>query len=125
MESQTAGTEKTQALGSDMDSSSMGSAADPEEIKASGGFRNLRLLLDKVRQSQKPVASRRELSRDKSKSLFLLVGAHGHTQEAGYVPGYKWANLLCEPTQFSRHPEAQNCFAFCKPTTERHFGTGA
>jgi hypothetical protein len=74
MESQTAGTEKTQALKSDMDNSSVGSAADPEEITSSGGFKNLRLLLDKVRQNQKPVASRRELSRDKSKSLFLLVG---------------------------------------------------
>ena len=74
MESQTAGTEKTQALRSDMDNSSVGSAADPEEITSSGGFKNLRLLLDKVRQNQKPAVSRRELSRDKSKSLFLLVG---------------------------------------------------
>src|SRR5581483_302071 len=74
MESQTAGTEKTQALGSDMDNSSVGSAADPEEITSSGGLKNLRLLLDKVRQNQKPAVSRRELSRDKSKSLFLLVG---------------------------------------------------
>jgi hypothetical protein len=74
MESRTAGTEKTQALGPDVDNSSIGSAADPEEMAGSGGFKNLRSLLDKVRQNQKPVASRRELSRDKSKSLFLLVG---------------------------------------------------
>lgn len=75
MESQTSGTEKTQALPSDMDNSSVGSgAADAEEVTAPGGFKSLHLLLDKVRQNQKPVASRRELSRDKSKSLFLLVG---------------------------------------------------
>ena len=74
MESQTARTEKTQALGSDMDNSPVGSVADPEEITGSGGFKNLRSLLDKIRQNQKPAVSRRELSRDKSKSLFLLVG---------------------------------------------------
>jgi hypothetical protein len=41
------------------------------------------------------------------------------------VPGHKRANLSCEPTQFSGHPEAQNCFAFCEPTSERHFGVEA
>ena len=75
MESQTARSEKTQALPSDMDNPSDASgSADAEAMTGPGGFKGLRLLLDKVRQNQKPVASRRELSRDKSKSLFLLVG---------------------------------------------------
>jgi len=75
MESETAGTEKTQLLPSDTDNSSVGSSAvDSEEMTSPSGFKSLRLLLDKVRQNQKPIASRRELSRDKSKSLFLLVG---------------------------------------------------
>ncbi len=73
MESQTAGTEKNQAVGLDTDTSSVDSVADVEET-GPGGFKSLCALLDKVRQNQKPVASRRELSRDKSKSLFLLVG---------------------------------------------------
>ncbi len=75
MESRTAGTEKTQVLPSDTDNSSVGSSAvDSEEMTSPSGFKSLRLLLDKVRQNQKPIASRRELSRDKSKSLFLLAG---------------------------------------------------
>jgi hypothetical protein len=72
MESQTAGTEKNQVR-LDTDNSSVDSIADVEET-GPGGFKSLRAFLDKVRQNQKPVASRRELSRDKSKSLFLLVG---------------------------------------------------
>jgi hypothetical protein len=73
MESQTTGTEKNQAVKLDADNSSVDSVADVEET-GPGGFKSLNALLDKVRQNQKPVASRRELSRDKSKSLFLLVG---------------------------------------------------
>lgn len=37
-------------------------------------FQRFRTVLDQVRRTQQPVASRRELSRDKSKSLFLLLG---------------------------------------------------
>ena len=75
MESPTPGTEKTAAIASNKGDSSVGGGApDAEEMTGPGGFRSLRLLLDKVRQNQKPVSSRRELSRDKSKSLFLLVG---------------------------------------------------
>jgi hypothetical protein len=73
MDSQTAGNEKNQPVRLDTDNSSVDRAADVEET-GPGGFKSLRALLDKVRQNQKPVASRRELSRDKSKSLFLLVG---------------------------------------------------
>jgi Bacterial conjugation TrbI-like protein len=73
MESQTTGIEKNPTVKLDTDSPSVGSVTDVEET-GPGGFESLRALLDKVRQSQKPVASRRELSRDKSKSLFLLVG---------------------------------------------------
>ena len=46
-----------------------------EESGTPGAFQAFRFLLDRARRSQKPVASRRELSRDKSKSLFVLVGA--------------------------------------------------
>ena len=46
-----------------------------EEPGAPGVFENLRALLNRTRRNQKPVASRSELSRDKSKSLFVLVGA--------------------------------------------------
>ena len=38
-------------------------------------LQKVRALLDSARRSQSPVASRRELGRDKSKSLFVLVGA--------------------------------------------------
>ena len=55
---------------------SLASAEEPGagEPVTPGAFQSFRALLDKARQNQKPVASRRELSRDKSKSLFLLVG---------------------------------------------------
>jgi hypothetical protein len=50
--------------------------AKPEEAAAMpGAFQTFRDLLERVRRSQQPVSSRRELSRDKSKSLFLLAGA--------------------------------------------------
>jgi hypothetical protein len=50
--------------------------AKPEEAAAApGAFQTFRDLLERVRRSQQPVSSRRELSQDKSKSLFLLAGA--------------------------------------------------
>lgn len=73
MESRTTGTEKNPTVKLDTDIPSVDSVTDVEET-GPGGFKSLRALLDKVRQNQKPVASRRELGRDKSKSLFLLVG---------------------------------------------------
>ena len=52
-------------------------AAEPasEEPDTPHGFQAFRTLLDKARRSQKPTTSRRDLSRDKSKSLFVLAGA--------------------------------------------------
>ena len=48
--------------------------AGDEEPGRPSAFQNLRALLDRARRNQSPTASRRELSRDKSKSLFVLVG---------------------------------------------------
>lgn len=47
---------------------------DAEAMGAPGAFQRFRTLLDQVRRTQQPLASRHELSRDKSKSLFLLLG---------------------------------------------------
>jgi type IV secretory pathway VirB10-like protein len=49
--------------------------ADHEETVTPTPLQRLRVLLDSAQRSQNPVASRRELGRDKSKSLFVLVGA--------------------------------------------------
>lgn len=46
----------------------------PEETGKGNWREAFRTALDKARRQQKPVDSRKELSRDKSKSLFLLVG---------------------------------------------------
>jgi type IV secretory pathway VirB10-like protein len=45
-----------------------------EELGAPGFIEDLRALLDRARRNRKPVASRHELSRDKSKSLLVLMG---------------------------------------------------
>ena len=49
--------------------------ADHEEPVTPTPLQRFRALLDSAQRSQNPVASRRELGRDKSKSLFVLVGA--------------------------------------------------
>src|SRR5260370_39886094 len=49
--------------------------SDHQEPVTSSPMQKVRALLDSVRRSKTPVASRRELGRDKSKSLFVLVGA--------------------------------------------------
>jgi type IV secretory pathway VirB10-like protein len=49
--------------------------ADHEETVTPTPLQRFRALLDSAQRSQNPVASRRELGRDKSKSLFVLVGA--------------------------------------------------
>ena len=49
--------------------------ADHEEPVTPTPLQRFRALLDSTQRSQNPVASRRELGRDKSKSLFVLVGA--------------------------------------------------
>ena len=49
--------------------------ADHEEPVTPTPLQRFRALLDSAQRSQNPVTSRRELGRDKSKSLFVLVGA--------------------------------------------------
>src|SRR5260370_30318732 len=48
---------------------------DHDEPVEPSPLQRVRALLDSARSNQNPVASRRELSRDKSRSLFVLVGA--------------------------------------------------
>jgi hypothetical protein len=75
MESQAQETEKNREITPGRDRSRVSDGEpDAGEVTTPSTFQSLRALLDKARQNQKPVASRRELSRDKSKSLFLLVG---------------------------------------------------
>ena len=50
-------------------------AATPEEPVSPGAFQTLRTLLEKARHNQQGAPSRKELSRDKSKSFLLLTGA--------------------------------------------------
>lgn len=50
-------------------------AAASEEPASPGAFQTLRTLLEKTRRNQQGAPSRRELSRDKSKSFLLLAGA--------------------------------------------------
>lgn len=75
MESQTQETEKLREITPGGDQSRV-SDGEPNagEGTTPSALQSLRTLLDKARQNQKPVTSRRELSRDRSKSLFLLVG---------------------------------------------------
>ena len=63
------------AVRSDDDSEALRAETEHGEAAVPGAFQTLRALLDRVRQTQKPSTSRRELSRDKSKSLFVLAGA--------------------------------------------------
>lgn len=46
----------------------------PDEAVTPSAFQTFRALLDRAGRNQQPSTSRRELSRDKSKSLFLVVG---------------------------------------------------
>src|SRR5215475_10996424 len=50
-------------------------ATTAEESASPGTVQTLRALLEKARPNQQGAASRRELSRDKSKSFLLLAGA--------------------------------------------------
>jgi hypothetical protein len=50
-------------------------AAAAEEPVSPGAFQALRTFLEKARRNQQGAPSRRELSRDKSKSFLLLAGA--------------------------------------------------
>jgi hypothetical protein len=72
MEREQRDTRQDRAITSEEDGSEA-TDTKPEEPQTPGAFQTFRNLLDKARRSQQPVTSRRELSRDKSKSLFLLV----------------------------------------------------
>ena len=68
-------TKQTAAVTSPEEDDSREKAAAMEEPVSPGAFQTLRNLLEKTRRNQQGVPSRRELSRDKSKSFLLLAGA--------------------------------------------------
>src|SRR5512143_1210236 len=47
--------------------------AEPEDIGKPGWRESFRVAFDRARRQQKPIANRQELSRDKSKSFFVLA----------------------------------------------------
>jgi hypothetical protein len=68
-------TKQTSAVTSPEEDQSREKAAATEEPVSPGAFQTLRALLEKTRRNQQGAPSRRELSRDKSKSFLLLAGA--------------------------------------------------
>jgi len=68
-------TRQTAAVTSPEADDSREKAAATEEPVSPGAFQTLRALLEKTRRNQQGAPSRRELSRDKSKSFLLLAGA--------------------------------------------------
>jgi type IV secretory pathway VirB10-like protein len=68
-------TKQTAAVTSPEEDDSREKAAATEERASPGAFQTLRTLLEKTRRNQQGAPSRRELSRDKSKSFLLLAGA--------------------------------------------------
>jgi type IV secretory pathway VirB10-like protein len=68
-------TKQTAAVTSPKEDDSREKAAATEEPVSPGAFQTLRILLEKTRRNQQGAPSRRELSRDKSKSFLLLAGA--------------------------------------------------
>jgi type IV secretory pathway VirB10-like protein len=68
-------TKQTTAVTSPEEDDSREKAAAKEEPASSGAFQTLRTLLEKTHRNQQGAPSRRELSRDKSKSFLLLAGA--------------------------------------------------
>src|SRR5579863_4139419 len=68
-------TKQTAAVTSPEENDSREKAAATEEPASPGAFQTLRTLLEKTRRNQQGAPSRRELSRDKSKSFLLLAGA--------------------------------------------------
>jgi type IV secretory pathway VirB10-like protein len=75
MDREEPGTKQTTAVMSSEDDDSREKAAATEEPVSPGAFQTLRTLLEKTRRNQQGAPSRRELSRDKSKSFLLLAGA--------------------------------------------------
>jgi hypothetical protein len=74
MESETQENKKERPIAISQPDDSTVPGAAPEEVSPPSTFQTFRNLLERARRTQQPVASRRELSRDKSKSLFLLLG---------------------------------------------------
>ena len=68
-------TKQTTAVTSPEEDDSREKVAATEEPASPGAFQTLRVLLEKTRRNQQGAPSRRELSRDKSKSFLLLAGA--------------------------------------------------
>lgn len=68
-------TKQTAAVTSPGQDDSREKAAAPEEPASPSAFQTLRTLLEKTHRNQQGAPSRRELSRDKSKSFLLLAGA--------------------------------------------------
>jgi type IV secretory pathway VirB10-like protein len=68
-------TKQTATVTSSEEGDSREKAAATEEPVSPGSFQALRTLLEKARRNQQGAPSRRELSRDKSKSFLLLAGA--------------------------------------------------
>jgi hypothetical protein len=68
-------TKQTAAVTSPEEDDSREKAAATEEPVFPGAFQTLRTLLEKTHRNQQGAPSRRELSRDKSKSFLLLAGA--------------------------------------------------
>lgn len=68
-------TKQTTTVTSPEENDSREKAAATEEPAPPGAFQALRTLLEKARRNQQGAPSRKELSRDKSKSFLLLAGA--------------------------------------------------
>src|ERR1700758_3896943 len=68
-------TKQTGSVTSSEEDDSREKAAATEEPASPGAFQTLRTLLEKTHRNQQGAPSRRELSRDKSKSFLLLAGA--------------------------------------------------
>jgi type IV secretory pathway VirB10-like protein len=68
-------TKQTGSVTSSEEDDSREKAAATEEPVSPGAFQTLRTLLEKTHRNQQGAPSRRELSRDKSKSFLLLAGA--------------------------------------------------
>ncbi len=75
MDREEAETKQTAAVTIPEEDDSREKAAATEEPASPGAFQTLRTLLEKTRRNQEGAPSRRELSRDKSKSFLLLAGA--------------------------------------------------
>lgn len=75
MEREEPETKQSAAVTSPEKDDSREKAAATEEPVSPGAFQTLRTLLEKARLNQQGTPSRRELSRDKSKSFLLLAGA--------------------------------------------------